>query len=948
MELVGIVRCPLSSFVPYGYGRQVRPKNLEQLQRRFKKFDPTKERNHIRAIITHGDLGEILKTLNTSKDALQATLHEETYPLLPDHRVAYIDGRHRLAAAAKEHRTAWWAVKLFCVQGTWSKFPLKIEFSTEPANIGQTIQDELEHGSTELGSSDGESWRLVQKYRELKDENREEECRLRLSPSKEISLKGLLKRPKIMEALNKLLQFPGLIEGLQLGNIHKHLARHCDEHILRYLQHILEVWTYIAGGNPEVMESVDPETVEYLQLRTPTTSDSDRRDINRMFADGTLFQNITNPDLREEIRLRILSLNIVIPSLMAFHENMKYLSIGIRILEKYVRLEPENKKDPPTLLQSLAGDWQEQTSFYVEVEDGILRPVSNVHPTAYLAYKNLLLAAIRYFPLLCGDHPRQDVWGETMPTFVERSRVLYLLRLAQFVGFDNEKIRDGLEQTPGQESVLDFEPEAGPMADWRGGIPFTKTFHNLKSDAFLHKLASPPPRGKVPDPSFIFNDFLKAFFDDGISDLAVDWEEGAVDLQHIEVAAPANYAQRDITNERDAQDPGGGGGDAPDVDMGQIDAEDSDTGEAEGEDIDMHQGDNSTPTGVAQTPQRPKQPKKLRLRAQRRKKERKKPRKVLQNAPLLRETIHRQSVRSPVRTPSPPPLDPGEQDIGEQASRGPGVSEESGRETEAAPGAVTVPQPPIIPSLADMARSLRPLSEYETMPDRNHARSVVWNPTSLNFGEGTAPTIGEVTMSPGQQGAATNAAKVAVPPIRGMRTARRQGSMRQSVQPDADGGGSVSDSPGSKDDYEVHLNGKRHALRPPPAKRVRFNDWGGASSEQDAERANAEDDRLETNNTEGSSSGLAQQKNPNEASINADTSSSTAVKGRYINGERGQVRAPLAKRQRRNSGHAEREDPEDEPDPQDQSRDAAIGIVEDQDARVDSPPRSPMHAPPVL
>ena len=123
---------------------------------------------------------------------------------------------------------SWWVVKLLCVQGTWIEFPLKIALSTTDH---QLIQDKIESTSREASYSDAEIYRLLRKYNQKHDAPRFKERLSRLSAPKQISMKGLLKREQLVRGLDALLKFPGIIAGLQLSNVHKHLALHIDENI---------------------------------------------------------------------------------------------------------------------------------------------------------------------------------------------------------------------------------------------------------------------------------------------------------------------------------------------------------------------------------------------------------------------------------------------------------------------------------------------------------------------------------------------------------------------------------------------------------------------------------------------------------------------------------------------------------------------------------------------
>ena len=510
MELVGIIRCPVDSLLPYGEGRQIDPDVVKRLAKYFEKAksSPENEDNFIRGIITYNDLGQILSKLQLSKDTLKHTTAQRTYPLLTGHTIACLDGRHRIRAAIKHKPRSWWVVKLLCVQGSWIEFPLKIALASIDS---QVIQDQIEATSRETPYSDAEVYRLVRKYTKNHDKARVAECLSRLSAPKQVSLKGLLKRPQLVQDLDALIKFPGVIGGLQLGNIHKYLALHCDENFSLPLRHILRVWEFITNDDPRVNAAVSLCDVQYLQFRAPITSLGDRMAINRMFDQGTLFESIKDLDLRDRIRHRVLSVQIIIPSVETFHENMKYVLMGAKILRRYLVEVPTCKRNKPTLFESLASKWKNPGAQYVEYEDGKFLPTSDA-PTPWHSYLTIFLAALREFARLSFEHPRQDVRGETMPAFPEGPRIQYLARLALQVGFDNPKIQETLRAQTGHPGVAQYKPQDGRPADWRGGIPFTKSYIQLRLQAFLPQLAEPVLKGNSVSPLFVIRDTICAFF----------------------------------------------------------------------------------------------------------------------------------------------------------------------------------------------------------------------------------------------------------------------------------------------------------------------------------------------------------------------------------------------------------------------------------------------------
>src|SRR5437764_4164907 len=115
---------------------------------------------------------------------------------------------------------------------------------------------------------------------------------IRLTNCKRVSISQMLKDKELVKAFDMLLVFPGLWKGLELGNIQKHQALHCDEEILHYLEHIYNTWNEITLGNPIIQQAVDIQTVQSLQSRAPSVSVIDCDHIIREMDRKALFSTI--------------------------------------------------------------------------------------------------------------------------------------------------------------------------------------------------------------------------------------------------------------------------------------------------------------------------------------------------------------------------------------------------------------------------------------------------------------------------------------------------------------------------------------------------------------------------------------------------------------------------------------------------------------------------------
>ncbi len=73
------------------------------------------------------------------------------------------------------------------------------------------------------------------------------------------------------------------------------------------------------------MELIDSATVEALQLKAPSISTEDAAFVNNGMASRKLFPFITDPAVREKIRLNVLQTEGLILTLWSYSEDTKYL-----------------------------------------------------------------------------------------------------------------------------------------------------------------------------------------------------------------------------------------------------------------------------------------------------------------------------------------------------------------------------------------------------------------------------------------------------------------------------------------------------------------------------------------------------------------------------------------------------------------------------------------------
>ncbi|KAK8013341.1 hypothetical protein PG991_008934 [Apiospora marii] len=178
----------------------------------------------------------------------------------------------------------------------------------------------------------------------------------------------------------------------------------------------------------------------YRKFKAPSASQHDRELITKAMADGQLFPLITKVQQRKRLLHNILSLTVVIPSIKTFHENMKYFSIGAKIIQEHVGENYVASRRGPriTLMRLVLRDWRQPAG---KVENGEGHYYLTEGPmTEQLAYTQLFLSALRHFPRLSNESPRQDRRGEVMNAKLGKEQLKRFCDGARQLGFCNPKL----------------------------------------------------------------------------------------------------------------------------------------------------------------------------------------------------------------------------------------------------------------------------------------------------------------------------------------------------------------------------------------------------------------------------------------------------------------------------------------------------------------------------
>jgi hypothetical protein len=216
------------------------------------------------------------------------------------------------------------------------------------------------------------------------------------------------------------------------------------------------VWYTIALEKEDIMAAIDPETVEAIQLRAPRASTEDAAFINAGMKSGKLFPAVDDPGDRENIRLNILSIDLI-PSLSDFCENTKYLEPLVIAMKLLVDLAPREtlKSAFRRAYTGTSANCQEEVLLRRDGKHHLVSIACDPAELFELSYIQLFLFCAGDFTHMTNVACRKDL-DEDKPIVKEPS-ALVIYRFATFAfqtGFDSLKIRRLRSQDPTSRQVL--------------------------------------------------------------------------------------------------------------------------------------------------------------------------------------------------------------------------------------------------------------------------------------------------------------------------------------------------------------------------------------------------------------------------------------------------------------------------------------------------------------
>ncbi|KGQ02598.1 hypothetical protein BBAD15_g12181 [Beauveria bassiana D1-5] len=261
-------------------------------------------------------------------------------------------------------------------------------------------------------------------------------------------LKRLFEHDEFAPAFDAFRHLPALYCGLRLSVINKMIAMRCHDELLSYLRFIKDFWYGVFDKDEAAMEKLDEDTVREIQFTAPGACERQARHLYAKVNSGQIFSAFSDTE-RNRIWLRLCSATEVclVPSLLAFFENLKYLQPAAVCMRRLVHLEKGESIRCALEKAFSPGDGNEcvmqtsSTSFTTI-------PISAAD-CFDIAYRQLWLYALREqrdMPIKSKEKLATAKIRQADEVVVSR-----FARLAQKLGFKSDEIKALVQMNPDQE-----------------------------------------------------------------------------------------------------------------------------------------------------------------------------------------------------------------------------------------------------------------------------------------------------------------------------------------------------------------------------------------------------------------------------------------------------------------------------------------------------------------
>ncbi|KAK0369618.1 hypothetical protein CLIM01_13019 [Colletotrichum limetticola] len=244
-------------------------------------------------------------------------------------------------------------------------------------------------------------------------------------------------------------------------------------------------------------------------------SDIDRQLVEEAFDSNEIFSKAQNPQLRDQIRSRVLRFKGLVPSLKSYQENMKYISIGVTVVDDLMFPDSARTKswkrqqtDRRTFRDMLRQHWSPPRQNLVEVREGVLAQCVG-EPVFDVAYKQVVLAAMRNFPHLSDQFkPRKDSTENRILQGTDPEVISVFYNRASMLGFNIPNCNLP-QRRPCIPVTSDVDTGVEIPLSQRWGVPYVGVLRAIRDVMFLPQLAeAQPPRASV---IFVQKDLIYSF-----------------------------------------------------------------------------------------------------------------------------------------------------------------------------------------------------------------------------------------------------------------------------------------------------------------------------------------------------------------------------------------------------------------------------------------------------
>ncbi|KAM4061277.1 hypothetical protein HRG_013741 [Hirsutella rhossiliensis] len=307
----------------------------------------------------------------------------------------------------------------------------------------------------------------------------------------------------LADALDELLDVEGLRSAFLLKTMHKVIALQCREVFIRAPEpkagEILSYFAWIkhcffetiTQGDIDALQSLDEFTVRALEQKCPRYGAEDRKEIENLLTSGKIFATKT-PDWRQELLLRLCNMELLIPSLFTFHNDVKVLEYCAHCMRHLIDVPRKNGSITTELRASFKRD-------LTQFKD------ARVNMWLYARKRHLEMP-------LAPRRNDKELLAKIRPRVAKREDLIHFANYAAELGFWSAKIR---HWTAGQASHVVQELSSDRLEEsvkrplHRCGFPDTASFKFDKAHLNLERLNKAGPE---LDTFHVLRSVLYAFF----------------------------------------------------------------------------------------------------------------------------------------------------------------------------------------------------------------------------------------------------------------------------------------------------------------------------------------------------------------------------------------------------------------------------------------------------